>query len=618
MLSSPTPPAGSRGLAAATLRSAGLMEKDKDTRMRDLTDKPGRKTLQRPAHKTRSHQSRAIDAIVGKDRSAASTSRNSMAAARAAVANEGLAIRGASSSKIPTGSVARLRRNATSSTTPISARLGGVVAPKLVELWRTFVRARYNPEARFLNLENMLADEFIKKHNLVPPGAPSASQKEAAVIFKLAKELKPEVETVSLARNGLASGVHLNAIPHYLPKLKNLSLEGNSLRFWRDMDLIAGRNGKLEQLRELILTGNPIRELEYQNNRVDKYKSEMSRRFPTLEILDGEPVAKIAFDAPHGSSAVASSSKLPAATSFPFDMSGPFVTGVDGGVISKFLMQFFPLFDNQRSALIDIYHPSATFSFSANTAIPPRARVEGFHSSKEMPHQRKLEWPPWLTGGQGGSRNLSKMKGGLERMAKTLHIGSAEAVKAMADLPSTEHDIVGTPDKFCIDAWPITTVDGSMNLFLTVHGQFTELPSRGIRSFDRSFILTPAPEGSRAKQLGWDVMVLSDQLCVRAYSSHEAWRPGPMKIMTGDKSPRSGTPNVDPNPMNAWLATLPPPAAARIKEESTPIPEPQRTLVLQVCQRTGLNVRFSVDCLQGNEWDFERALANFEQVKDLS
>ncbi|KAH8100008.1 hypothetical protein BXZ70DRAFT_939960 [Cristinia sonorae] len=605
MLSSPTPPSGSRGLAAATLRSVGLM--DKDARMKDATEKPVRKGgVHKPAHKTRSHQPRAIDAIVGKNRSAASSSRNPTAAARIAVANESLSIRGASS-KVAASSVARLRRNAT---TVNPGRLSGITTT-LVDLWRQFVQSRYNPEAKFLNLENMLDDDFIKKNNLVPPGAPSSSQKEAAVIFKLAKELKPPVETLSLARNGLTSSVHLAAIPHYLPNLKNLSLEGNALRSYKDMDLIAGRNGKLEQLRELILTGNPVRELQYQNNRVDKYKSEMSRRFPRLEILDGEAVAKIGFDAPHATGA--SSSSVPAATSFPFEMGGPFVTGVDGSVVSKFLMQFFPLFDSQRTALFDAYHPSATFSFSANTNIPPRARVEGFHYSKDMPNQRKLEWPPWLMGGLGGSRNLSRMKGGMEKMAKTLHIGSEAAVKAMMDLPATEHDVVGAPEKFCIDAWPVSTADGAMNLFLTIHGQFTELPSRGIRSFDRSFILTPAPEGSRAKQNGWDVVVLSDQLCVRAYSSHEAWRPGPMKIQTGDKTPRSGTPTADAMP--AWIATLSHQAQTQIKEEASVIPEPQRTLVLQVCQRTGLNVRFSVDCLGNNGWDLERAVANFEQVK---
>ena len=43
--------------------------------------------------------------------------------------------------------------------------------------------------------------------------------------------------------------------------------------------------------------------------------------------------------------------------------------------------------------------------------------------------------------------------------------------------------------------------------------------------------------------------------------------------------------------------------------------EPQRGLIMQVCQRTGLNAQFAVDCLQNNAWDLDRAIANFEQVK---
>lgn len=173
-------------------------------------------------------------------------------------------------------------------------------------------------------------------------------------------------------------------------------------------------------------------------------------------------------------------------------MMPPFVTGVDGNLIGNFLMRwvpfllalligsnyrpffrFFPLYDNQRSALIDAYHPQATFSFSANTSIPIRARIEGFHSSKEMPNQKKLEWAPWLTGGNGGSRNLSRMGGNADKMERSLHIGPEEAVKAMVALPSTRHDVAGSPEKFCVDAWPVSHGDGTA-LFMAIHGQFTE------------------------------------------------------------------------------------------------------------------------------------------------
>ncbi|KAI0690620.1 hypothetical protein BC835DRAFT_1363567 [Cytidiella melzeri] len=594
MLSSEAP-AGGRTLVTKAFRKAGLI--DQDERMRDVSDKAGGRKghLKMTTHKTRtSHRPRALDAVLGKDQPG-SSNRSPMIAARLAAGSgtQGLAIRGAS-----TG---RVRRNAIS--------LNGDKATsglmKVIDQWREFVNRRWQPENRFLNLERMIEDDFIVKNKMIPPGAPGSSAKETAVIFKLAGQLKPEIQTLSLAHNAISNGAILSTLSHYLPKLANLSLEGNNLRLWRDLDYISGKKGKLEHLRELILKGNPIREHEYQNNHVEKYKSEMARRFPSLEILDQEAIVKIAFDTPQASSSTAST-KQPAPSSFPLEMMPSFVTGVDGNLISNFLMRFFPLYDNQRAALVDAYHPSATFSFSANTAIPARARIEGYHTSKDMPNQKKLEWPQWLTGGNGGSRNLSRMGGNAEKMEKSLHVGGEEAVKAMAHLPSTRHDVATSPEKFCVDAWPVSHGDGTA-LFISLHGQFAELPTEGIRSFDRSFILAPAPEGSRAKLAGWDVMILSDQLNVRAYSSHTAWQPGPMRVQAGEVLPSSV-----PTPSSALLSPV---AQAQLQQSLASIPEPQRSIVQQVCQRTGLNVRFAVECLEGNGWDIERAVVNFEQVK---
>jgi nuclear RNA export factor len=130
------------------------------------------------------------------------------------------------------------------------------------------------------------------------------------------------------------------------------------------------------------------------------------------------------------------------------------------------LIRFFTLFDSNRAELIDVYHPSATFSFSANTSIPPRARIQGLHST--LPNQKKLDWGIWLTGVDGGSRNLSRVVD-VEKMAKSLHIGRENVLKSISDLPVTQHDISGAPETFCLDAW----LAGS-SLFVTVHGQFTE------------------------------------------------------------------------------------------------------------------------------------------------
>jgi hypothetical protein len=120
------------------------------------------------------------------------------------------------------------------------------------------------------------------------------------------------------------------------------------------MDYISGRRGKLTQLRELVLIGNPLREVEFQQGRGDKYKrcvirlfsfqtipkvldSEMARRFTSLEMLDQEAIVSISFDAPAASTSTVPSQKRPAATNFPADMAPSFITGVDDSIVSNFL-----------------------------------------------------------------------------------------------------------------------------------------------------------------------------------------------------------------------------------------------------------------------------------------
>lgn len=89
----------------------------------------------------------------------------------------------------------------------------------------------------------------------------------------------------------------------------------------------------------------------------------------------------------------------------------------------------------------------------------------------------------------------------------------------------------------------------------------------GIRSFDRTFMLVPSPDNSRyvlylyssltpahcflidfssAKLSGWNVVILSDQWIIRSYSSHEAWKPGPMLVQAVTSSSQSAVSNTTP------------------------------------------------------------------------
>jgi nuclear RNA export factor len=118
----------------------------------------------------------------------------------------------------------------------------------------------------------MADDEVLKKAGLQAPTTPGATYREAAVIFKLASQLKPEVQTISLANNDISSGQILLNIAHYLPRLANLSLENNKLRLFAELNYISGKKGKLTHLRELVLLGNPMRDIEVQQGNIEKYK----------------------------------------------------------------------------------------------------------------------------------------------------------------------------------------------------------------------------------------------------------------------------------------------------------------------------------------------------------
>lgn len=67
------------------------------------------------------------------------------------------------------------------------------------------------------------------------------------------------------------------------------------------------------------------------------------RRFPTLEILDKEPVTKISFDAPQTPQIVGSSNPHSTAKNFPAEMQPPLIAGVDGNIITSFFARYEPI-----------------------------------------------------------------------------------------------------------------------------------------------------------------------------------------------------------------------------------------------------------------------------------
>ncbi|KAJ7271823.1 hypothetical protein C8J57DRAFT_1064952, partial [Mycena rebaudengoi] len=116
---------------------------------------------------------------------------------------------------------------------------------------------------------------------------------------------------------------------------------------------------------------------------------------------------------------------------------------------------------------------------------------------------------------------------------------------------------------------------------------------------------------SSVKMNGWDVVILSGQWTARRYSKHDAWTPGPMLVAEPARTSlnlnRTRLLNLSETVIKSFIFNQ-----LQLIETQ---PEARRPLVVQVCGRTRLNVRFALECLVGNEWNLERAIANFNQVK---
>ncbi|KDE09703.1 hypothetical protein MVLG_00106 [Microbotryum lychnidis-dioicae p1A1 Lamole] len=455
---------------------------------------------------------------------------------------------------------------------------------------RLFLSMRYSVELRMLNLEYLADDPTLKKYGIMPPGHKDSATNLAAVWWKLAAEMFPE----------------------------NLSLANNRLRAFHDLDPLSPHTGKVRndgkpkgfpKLRELILKGNPMVEKS-------DYKRQIARRFSTISSLDQEPIdTSIAFSDRPGDSA----SDIPAGLSpglarqaakgrnreaivFPVPIApGFFDLEVTRDFVAGFLGKFFPAYDSDRSTLLPVYAPSCTFSFSTDT-VPPsksRARRIGAKHDKLLPNQHKLDWKDYITA--TGSRNLTRVRRPEKRVA-TLQLTPQDVIRSLNSLPKTQHPL-DDPTKFVFDCFTLPAFlrpsapggEPETVIMACVHGEFTELPCNGVRSFDRTFILAPAPPSSSAHNAGWPCVIVSEQMTVRGYSSPIAWAP------EGSKD----APSAAAGPALTGTAT----------QERTPgITDEQQMTVLQLQSVTNLTYSFAYMCLEQNAWVPETALANFQQL----
>ncbi|KAG0165087.1 nuclear mRNA export, poly(A)+RNA binding protein [Apophysomyces sp. BC1034] len=374
-----------------------------------------------------------------------------------------------------------------------------------IDTLRSFLRSRWNSEAKYLNLDEMASDPILKKAGIKPPGTSGATAVVGPAMMKLAGEMFEDIVTLSLKKNWMKNVQQISTITQFLPNLQNLSLEDNHIQNFEGIDALSG-TGKLKYLRELVLLGNPLRESEIKQRGNDRgYIRNVVKRFPSLVMLDHGPVTLTLEEAV----TIQKYGKV-----LPLDTKGNlFDTEDNQAVALDFLTRYFAAFDNNRSGLSMVYDGSAIFSVNAYLKLRKESKVRRKEKKKAMEDDdAAVSWTSI-------SRNLAKTLKRPDAAGKGLMCGPEAIGGALARLPPTIHDLQKTED-FVVDAHQVPH-----GVMVTLHGEFKEDDNTPPYSFDRSFIICPSPEGSPANMAGWPYIIMSDMLSVRDYVGNEGFKP---------------------------------------------------------------------------------------------
>ncbi|KAI1813377.1 hypothetical protein GGS20DRAFT_553630 [Poronia punctata] len=284
------------------------------------------------------------------------------------------------------------------------------------------------------------------------------------------------------------------------------------------------------------------------------YKSELVSWFPKLSNLSGTQVRT------PEQVAAASTIRL-------IQQSGADFRDLNG-VGEAFVREFVPMYDADRYNLAAKYYDEqSTFSVAVNTR--PSHRGNGPTPS----------WGSYIK----FSRNHVKITHAPSRQQRIFKgVGQIQAL--WQQLPRTQHPDLNThPQLYIVDCHAIHGLEdpsrqslvGVDGMIITINGVFEDQENGSTtisrRSFSRTITLGPGAPGRNP------IRVVSDLLFLKSYSP------------------------------------LPAPTATMVPVPSNPPPKEQ--MILELCKQTGMTVHYTQLCLEGANWDFNRALASFHQNK---
>lgn len=448
---------------------------------------------------------------------------------------------------------------------------------------------RYDPTLRLLNLSALKQDPDLQQLGVF--ATPATESKFFPVLMKICDEVwdtpakkSESVESITVANNQLASVLDITTLATTFPSLKNLDLSNNliadfeGLKFWR---------WKFRDLEHLVLSNNPI------DITLD-FKPTVMRWYPKLIQLNGVEIR--------------TRTEVQKQQN-PIQVMPPYFQD-EANIGAKFITDFFPLFDMDRStALQNFYDAQSTFSVSVNTHAK---RVQHEENSSTLDLIKK-------------SRNLLKITHLPARQSRLFHGTQIETV--WSQMPRTKHPSLSQhPADWLIECHPLPGLPdpngqspgGVGGLIIMVHGNFEEMhPHTGKtldrRSFDRTFVLGPGPGIA-------GIRVVSDILVLRGPAGSEAWGVSStyQDPLRGGNSAGVGI-GVGPVEGEARKRMPHPevPAGSGIGEPragKSDVQVQQEVLAIELSFKTSMKLEWAAKCLIENGWDIAKAFVNFQEL----
>lgn len=447
-------------------------------------------------------------------------------------------------------------------------------AGQIKAMLRGVLERRYNHELKFLDLSALGQDEELKSQAIFDKKSTASKFFPAMMavltgVFDTPAELHTAIISVSLANNDLTELTAVSSLSETLPKLHNLDLSNNkfenlaALHTWRK---------RFFTLQHLIVTGNPLEQNE------PNYAAEFLRWYPNLRMLNSVQVRT--------EEEVSNKKNVPLPPRNAIFQD-------EGGIAEGFVRNWFLGFDTDRKALAEMYYDSnSDFSYALNTSAP--------RDPAATQRTEKQEWDQYIS----NSRNLKKITQ-LPARQKRAFRGTQAVADMFAALPATRHpDLANEPGKWLIEAFtqpglPDLTkqsphgVDG---FCINVHTEYDEIDTNTgqvgkKRSCDHVFTIGPGgPTGVR---------IVSHMFTVRAYGGTQAFEISASAAAAPSPPAAVAAPTIEPP------AALPAGLTMEVAEQ----------MVIELTNRTKMNLEYSKNCLEQTIWNFDAALAAFENVK---